>query len=77
MSCRQAIITGIDRFKDGVNETSVGQIVNLLRIVNPPARCGSEPARVSSRCDRRIANPPQVANLPHISARPGATTIAG
>jgi hypothetical protein len=46
----------------------VGQIANLRRIVNPPARCGSEPARLANslaRCDRRIANPPQVNNLPH------------
>ena len=33
-----------------VNYDLVGQIANLRRIVNPPARCGSEPARVWRRC---------------------------
>jgi hypothetical protein len=47
----------------------VGQIVNLRRIVNPPAgprgQCRKLGlARFASR--RRIANPPQVNNLPHI-----------
>jgi len=52
-------------------KTLVGQIVNLRRMVNPPARCGSERARVGGLLaghGRRIANPPQVDNLPHKSA---------
>ncbi|HMC62184.1 MAG TPA: ABC transporter substrate-binding protein [Candidatus Solibacter sp.] len=47
----------------------MGQIVNLRRIVYPPARCAaSQPALAAlpAKCDRRIANPPQVNNLPHI-----------
>jgi len=47
----------------------VGQIVNLRRIVNPPARCAASRfalcIRGVSNCGRRIANPPQVNNLPH------------
>jgi hypothetical protein len=53
-------------------ETLVGQIGNLIgnlgRIANPPARCGSEPSPLAvlpASCGRRIANPPQVHNLPH------------
>jgi len=51
----------------------VGQIGNLRRIVNPPARCGSEPpviAALPASCGRRIANPPQVNNLPHKKVTP-------
>jgi hypothetical protein len=52
----------------------VGQIVNLRRIVNPPPRCEASRSGVASphlagfpaASSRRIANPPQVNNLPHI-----------
>ena len=49
----------------------VGQIVNLRRIVNPPRamRQRASPfGALSTRSGRRIANPPQVDNLPHIPA---------
>src|SRR5450432_3980650 len=42
-------------------KTFVGQIVNLRRIGNPPAG-------ITRAAGRRIANPPQVGNLPHIFA---------
>jgi len=41
-----------------MNPALVGQLVKLRRIGNPPAR-------VTSAAGRRIANPPQVGNLPH------------
>jgi len=44
------------------------QIANLGRIVNPPARCAASQsvwAALPARSGRRIANPPQVNNLPH------------
>ena len=37
-----------------------GRLFNLRRIVNPPARWAAQSP------GRRIANPPQIANLPHI-----------
>jgi len=66
-------------------ETLVGQICNLKctklqgRIVNPPARCGSEQppwAVLPGSCGRRIANPAQVHNLPHKRGSMEGTWIA-
>jgi hypothetical protein len=49
----------------------VGQVVNLRRIVNPPAAGPDESLRHRLQVGRRIANPPQIAkqiaNLPHKS----------
>jgi hypothetical protein len=44
---------------------SVGQVVNLRRIANPPAAGAAECLGISTRIGRRIANPPQDAILPH------------
>ena len=43
----------------------MGQIVNLRRIGNPPALAPTSTAGLALEIGRRIANPPQVANLPH------------
>jgi len=43
-------------------------MVFVGQMVNPPGRCGSEPVVPAARrfeSGRRIANPPQVNNLPH------------
>jgi hypothetical protein len=44
----------------------MGQVVNLRRIVNPIVNPPGAGIRWNSK--RRVANPPQVNNLPHIKS---------
>jgi hypothetical protein len=44
---------------------SVRQLVKLRRIGNPPVGGAAECLRLGTHINRRINNPPQVANLPH------------
>src|SRR5450432_3027980 len=62
----------------GGPKTLVGQIANLRRIGNPPARCGSEPVRVvlgprPSACGQADCQSPQVNNLPR---KPGSHCVS-
>jgi hypothetical protein len=45
---------------------SVRQLVKLRRIGNPPLGAAADCLRIDTRISRRINNPPQVSNLPHM-----------